>query len=62
MSTSPGGMSEAVLAALVDAGQAGRAARVTSLDSFVPLGGAANHVLLGEAAIYEAAQRLVGMP
>lgn len=50
-----GGVSEAVLTALADAGFTGRAARVTSEDSFVPLGGAADHVLLSERAIEDAA-------
>ena len=36
-----GGVCEGVLAALVDAGFTGRMARVTSKDSFVPLGDAA---------------------
>ncbi len=43
-----GGVSEGVVTALVDAGYAGRIRRVTSKDSFVPLGPAAAHVLLGE--------------
>ncbi len=50
-----GGVSEAVLAALVDAGFRGPTARVTSRDSFIPLGAAAAHVLLGEDEIVEAA-------
>ncbi|GAA1804033.1 thiamine pyrophosphate-dependent enzyme [Actinomadura chokoriensis] len=54
-----GGVSEAVLAALTDAGFRGRAARVTSEDSFIPLGGAAEHVLLSEKAIEDAAEKLV---
>ncbi|GII62429.1 MFS transporter [Sphaerisporangium krabiense] len=54
-----GGVSEGVLAALADNGFAGKAARVTSKDSFVPLGDAAAHVLLSEAAIEEAARRLL---
>ncbi|ADB29999.1 Transketolase central region [Kribbella flavida DSM 17836] len=54
-----GGVSEGVLAALVDAGFTGRMARVTSEDTFVPLGAAAHHVLLGEPAIEAAAQRLL---
>ena len=43
-----GGVSEGVLAALIDAGFTGRMARVTSQDSFIPLGDAAKHVLLSE--------------
>ena len=54
-----GGVSEGVLAALVDAGYSGAMARVTSRDSFVPLGPAAHDVLLGEDEIEEAAVRLV---
>ena len=46
-----GGVSEGVLAALVDGGYAGRVSRVTSLDSLIPLGPAASTVLLSEADI-----------
>ena len=46
------------VAALVDAGFDGRIARVTSKDSFVPLGAAANLVLLSEEEIAAAALRL----
>lgn len=55
-----GGVSEGVLAGLVDAGYRGRMARVTSKDSFVPLGDAALHVLLSEAEVEAAARRLAG--
>jgi len=54
-----GGVSEGVLAALVDAGYEGRMARVASKDSFVPLGDAARLVLVSEEEIEEAALRLV---
>ncbi|MET7424355.1 thiamine pyrophosphate-dependent enzyme [Dactylosporangium sp. NPDC005555] len=54
-----GGVSEAVVAALVDAGFAGRIARVNSVDSYVPLGPAADQVLLGEADILAAARTLL---
>jgi 2-oxoisovalerate dehydrogenase E1 component len=54
-----GGVSEGVLAALVDAGFDGAMARVTSHDSFVPLGDAALEVLLSEAEIERAASDLV---
>ncbi|MEU3012949.1 thiamine pyrophosphate-dependent enzyme [Nocardia asteroides] len=54
-----GGVSESVFAALVDAGYRGPLARVTSADSFVPLGPAADTVLLSEQAIEAAALRLV---
>jgi 2-oxoisovalerate dehydrogenase E1 component len=56
-----GGVSEGVVSALVDAGFEGEMARVASADSFVPLGDAANLVLLSEAEIEAAALRLVGV-
>jgi len=55
-----GGISEAVLAVLTDAGFGGRAARVASEDSFVPLGDAANTVLLSQRQIEVAARKLLG--
>ena len=55
-----GGVSEGVITALVDAGYAGQVARVAAADSFIPLGDAANHVLVSEAAIEKAAQELLG--
>jgi 2-oxoisovalerate dehydrogenase E1 component len=55
-----GGVSEGVLATLVDAGFDGRMARVTSKDSFVPLGDAARLVLVSEEEIEEAALALLG--
>ncbi len=54
-----GGVSESVCTALLDGGFDGRLARVTSADSFVPLGPAAELVLLSEAAIEDAAHRLL---
>ncbi|MGH3496047.1 MAG: thiamine pyrophosphate-dependent enzyme [Nocardioidaceae bacterium] len=54
-----GGVSEGVVTALVDAGYRGQLRRVTSEDSFVPLGPAANTVLLDETAIEKAAVDLV---
>jgi 2-oxoisovalerate dehydrogenase E1 component len=54
-----GGVSEGVVTGLVDAGFSGRVARVTSKDSFVPLGAAANLVLVQEDEIEAAALRLV---
>ena len=54
-----GGVSEAVFTALVDRGYRGPLARVTSADSFVPLGDAANLVLLGEPEIEQAARALL---
>lgn len=53
-----GGVGEAVLAGLVEGGFAGPMARVASRDSFIPLGPAAGHVLLGEADILAAARTL----
>jgi 2-oxoisovalerate dehydrogenase E1 component len=53
-----GGVSEGVIAELVDAGFDGRVARVASKDSFVPLGDAARLVLVSEDEIEEAALRL----
>ncbi|MEC3918069.1 thiamine pyrophosphate-dependent enzyme [Nocardia sp. CDC160] len=57
-----GGVSEAVCTALLDAGFDGPLARVTSADSFVPLGPAASTVLLDEAAIESAARKLLAAP
>ena len=54
-----GGVSEGVLAALVDAGFDGPMARVASKDSFVPLGDAALLVLVSEEEIEAAALRLL---
>ncbi|MGW5519526.1 thiamine pyrophosphate-dependent enzyme [Nocardia africana] len=54
-----GGVSESVCTALLDGGFDGRLARVTSADTFVPLGPAAELVLLSEAAIGAAAHRLL---
>ena len=54
-----GGVSEGVIAELADAGYSGAIARVTSADSFIPLGDAAAHVLLSEADIELAARRLL---
>jgi 2-oxoisovalerate dehydrogenase E1 component len=57
-----GGVSEGIIAALVDAGYDGRIRRVASRDSFVPLGPAAGHVLLAEDQIERAARELVRAP
>ena len=54
-----GGVSEAVLTTLIDAGFTGRMARVASEDSFIPLGDAAAAVLLSQEAIEEAARDLL---
>ena len=53
-----GGVSEAVVTALVDGGHRGRISRVTSADSFIPLGPAADEVLLSEDDIVAAAADL----
>jgi 2-oxoisovalerate dehydrogenase E1 component len=57
-----GGVSEGIVAALVDAGYDGRLSRVTSADSFIPLGPAAETVLLGEHEIVHAVHDLLGVP
>ncbi|MFN2518100.1 MAG: thiamine pyrophosphate-dependent enzyme [Jatrophihabitantaceae bacterium] len=54
-----GGVGEGVITALVENGFAGRMGRVASHDSFVPLGDAANLVLLSETDIEQAAHRLM---
>jgi 2-oxoisovalerate dehydrogenase E1 component len=54
-----GGVSEGVLATLIDHGYTGRLARVTSYDSYVPLGAAAHEVLLSEPTIEKAARELL---
>ncbi|MFQ6395973.1 thiamine pyrophosphate-dependent enzyme [Nocardia sp. KC 131] len=57
-----GGVSESVCAALIDDGFDGRLARVTSEDSFIPLGPAAETVLLDEDRIEAAAGKLLAEP
>ncbi|HEY6682986.1 MAG TPA: thiamine pyrophosphate-dependent enzyme [Propionibacteriaceae bacterium] len=54
-----GGVGEGVVTALVEGGFAGPIQRVASQDSFVPLGAAAEHVLLSEEEIEKAARTLV---
>jgi 2-oxoisovalerate dehydrogenase E1 component len=54
-----GGVGEGVLAALVDAGYVGVARRVAGVDSFIPLGPAAAHVLVSEDQIVQAARSLL---
>jgi 2-oxoisovalerate dehydrogenase E1 component len=56
-----GGVSEGVVTALVDAGFTGTIERVASKDSFVPLGDAANLVLVSEAEIVDAATRVLSV-
>ncbi len=54
-----GGVGEGVLSTLVERRFPGRMARVASRDSYVPLGDAANLVLLGEDEIEAAARELL---
>ena len=54
-----GGVSEGIMAGMIDGGYDGALARVTSKDSFVPLGAAADLVLVSEAEIEAAALHLV---
>jgi 2-oxoisovalerate dehydrogenase E1 component len=54
-----GGVSEAIITALADAGYSGRMARVTSKDSFIPLGDAAATVLLSQQSIESAARAMM---
>ena len=53
------GVGEGVIAVLVENGFSGPIARVSSVDSYVPLGDAANLVLLSENDIEQAARRMV---
>ena len=54
-----GGVSEGIVTGLADAGYDGRVGRVTSEDSFIPLGDAARHVLLSQQAIEDAAHAVM---
>ena len=54
-----GGVSEAVVTALVDGGYRGAVSRITSADSFVPLGPAAKTVLVSEDDIVAAAVEML---
>jgi 2-oxoisovalerate dehydrogenase E1 component len=56
-----GGVGEGVVTALVEGGFTGPIQRVASQDSFVPLGSAAEHVLLGEDEIEKGALALAEM-
>lgn len=55
-----GGVSEGVITGLVDRGYSGRVARVAACDTFIPLGDAADQVLVSETAIEKAAHDLIG--
>ena len=54
-----GGVGEGVLAGLVEGGFGGRISRVAARDTFIPLGDAANLVLVSEDDIVAAVQRLM---
>ncbi len=54
-----GGISEAVFTALIDRGVSAKMSRVAGLDTYIPLGSAANLVLIQEADILAAAKALV---
>ncbi|MEM7155892.1 MAG: thiamine pyrophosphate-dependent enzyme [Myxococcota bacterium] len=54
-----GGVSEGIMAALVDGGYRGPLRRVTSMDSFIPLGPAADLVLVGEDDILRGAREMM---
>jgi 2-oxoisovalerate dehydrogenase E1 component len=54
-----GGVGEGVLAALMDGGFVGSARRIAAADSPIPLGPAAQHVLVGEDAITQGAHTLL---
>jgi 2-oxoisovalerate dehydrogenase E1 component len=56
-----GGVGEGVITALVESGFTGAISRVASQDSFIPLGPAADHVLLNPADIDRAARNLLGV-
>jgi 2-oxoisovalerate dehydrogenase E1 component len=53
-----GGVSEEIFTALVEGGFTGRMRRVTAADSYIPLGPAAEHVLVHEREIEAGAQAL----
>ncbi len=54
-----GGVGEGILAALVDGGFVGSARRIAAADSLIPLGPAAQEVLVGEDAITQGAHALL---
>jgi 2-oxoisovalerate dehydrogenase E1 component len=55
-----GGVSEGILASLIDSGFVGPMKRVAAWDAFIPLGEAANRVLVQEEDIEAAALALLG--
>ena len=54
-----GGVGEGVLAILVDAGYVGVARRIAAVDSFIPLGPAAAHVLVSEEQVVQGVRSLL---
>lgn len=54
-----GGVGQAVITGLVEAGFEGRMARISARDSFIPLGDAALEVLISEDDVVAAARRMV---
>ena len=57
-----GGVGEGVITGLVEGGYTGPIARVAAHDTFIPLGDAANLVLVGEDDIVAAAESLARRP
>ncbi|MBL4685340.1 MAG: hypothetical protein JKY37_12170, partial [Nannocystaceae bacterium] len=55
-----GGVSEGIFAALIDSGFSGPMRRVVAVDTFIPLGPAADYVLVSESMIETAALEMVG--
>jgi 2-oxoisovalerate dehydrogenase E1 component len=55
-----GGVGEAIVTAVVESGYRGPLARVASADSYIPLGAAADLVLLSESEVEAAARDLLG--
>ena len=51
-----GGVGEGVVSALVDGGFVGVARRVASVDSLIPLGPAAAHILVSEESVIQGAR------
>ncbi len=56
-----GGVGEGVVTALVEGGFSGPLARISAQDSFIPLGAAAQHVLIDEDDIDKAAMTVAGI-
>jgi 2-oxoisovalerate dehydrogenase E1 component len=57
-----GGIADTLVAGLLAAGFVGRLSALASEDSYVPLGPAAEHVLVTEDAVEQAARMLIGQP